>query len=200
MTAPIEFYFEFASPYAYAASAKIEGLAARHGRATIWRPFLLGAVFKLTGGKPATQMHPMRATYAVRDIVRSCAFHGVPYKRGAVPINGLNAVRTFYWIDAKDPAKAKAFAQAVYRACCGEGRDISAPEAVADIAASLGLDRSALLAALQDPAVKDLARKATDEAVAKGVFGSPYFIVENEAFWGVDRLDQLERWISSGPY
>ncbi|MFO1189714.1 MAG: DsbA family protein [Alphaproteobacteria bacterium] len=103
-------------------------------------------------------------------------------------------------IDGKDLAKAKAFAQAAYRASCGEGRDIASPEAVADIAAGLGVDRAQLLAALQDPAVKDLARKATDDAVARGVFGSPYFIADGEAFWGVDRMDQLERWIASGPY
>jgi len=200
MAAPIEFHFEFASPYGYVASAGIDDLAARHGRAVSWRPFLLGAVFKITGGKPATQMHPMRANYAIRDIVRSCAFHGLPYKRGTALINGLNAVRTFYWIDAKDPAKARAFAKAVYRAGCGEARDIGSPEAVAEIAGGLGIEQAAVIAALQDPAVKDLARKATDDAVAHGVFGSPFFIVDGEPFWGVDRMDQLERWLAKGPY
>ncbi|HEX6829652.1 MAG TPA: DsbA family protein, partial [Burkholderiales bacterium] len=77
-------------------------------------------------------------------------------------------------------------------------RDIGSPEVTADVAAGLGLDRAEILAAMEDPEIKERLRKETDAAIARGVFGSPYIIVDGEPFWGADRLDQVERWLATG--
>ena len=200
MTTPktIDFYFDFASPYGYLGSLRIDGIAARHGYGVVWRPILLGAVFKVTG--MSAMMHqPLRGAYLRHDVVRFARLLDVPLSFPEVmPVNGIAAARACYWLDTKDPAQARALAKAVYHAHWGEGRDVGAPETVAEIGAGLGHDPAALLEGIREPAVKARLRQETDDAITRGVFGAPFFFVGNEPFWGADRLDHVERWIAAG--
>ena len=95
---------------------------------------------------------------------------------------------------------AHTLARTLYQAYFVDNRDISSPEITADVATTLGLNRDALLAALADETVKDKLKLEVETAIARGVFGSPYFIVDDEPFWGADRLEQLERWLADGPF
>ncbi len=194
----VDFYFDFASPYGYLGGLRIDALAARHGYGVTWRPILLGAVFKVTG--MSAMMHqPLRGDYLRRDVVRFARLLGVPLTLPeVVPVNGIAASRAYYWLEAREPAAAKALARAVYHAHWGEGRDVGSPEVVAEIGAGLGHAPAALLAGIQEPAVKARLRQETDAAIARGVFGAPFFFVGDEPFWGADRLDHLERWLSTG--
>ena len=159
---------------------------------------LLGPIFKITGQPPLVDV-PLKGEYARRDFTRSARQHGIAYRHPAkFPVGTVAAMRAFYWVDDRDPAKARALAQALYRAFFAEGVDISAPAVVVDIAKGLGVDAPALAAALEDPAVKERAKKEVDSAIAAGVFGSPYFIVDGEPFWGTDRLDHVDRWLATG--
>ena len=72
------------------------------------------------------------------------------------------------------------------------------PDAAAAAAANGGVDDAAARAAIDDPAIKDALRRVNDEAIASGVFGSPFIIVDGEPFWGMDRLDQVDRWLATG--
>jgi 2-hydroxychromene-2-carboxylate isomerase len=101
-------------------------------------------------------------------------------------------------VDDRDPALARGLAKALYKAFFVDDVDISAPETVIGIAKSMGVDASALAAALADPAVKERAKNEVDAAVARGVFGSPFFIVDGEPFWGNDRIPMLEAWVKRG--
>ncbi len=198
MTNPIDFYFDFSSPYGYFASAKIEALAAKYGRSVVWRPILLGAVFKITGQQPLPAI-PLKGSYASHDLARSARLFGVPYKMPAkFPVSGIASSRAFYWASDRDPALAKKLAQALYHAYFAEGRDISSPEITANVAAGLGLEKDQVLQALNDPAVKERLKTEVDTAIERGVFGSPFFIIDKEPFWGSDRLDQVERWLATG--
>ena len=198
MAAAIDFYFEFASPYGYFASTRIDAIAARHGREVAWHPIMLGAAFKLTGALPLTQT-PLKGDYMMRDLPRFARLLGVPFTAPPVmPTNSLAAGRAYVWLAQDDPAKAKALARAIFHAHWGEGREIARPEDVADIAAPLGIPRSALLAAVGDPAIKQRLREATEAAIERGVFGSPFMLVDGEPFWGADRLGQVEQWLASG--
>ena len=200
MAEPIDFYFDYSSPYGYLAAMKIDDLAARHGRAVNWKPILLGAAFKVTGAQPLTSL-PLKGHYAKRDIVRSARFHGIPIKYPSkFPIASQAPARAFYWVSDRDPALARRLAKALYRAYFVEDRDISSPEVTADVAATLGLKRDEVLAALNDPAVKDRLKQEVDAAIKLGVFGSPYIVIDGEPFWGADRLDQVERWLADGPF
>jgi 2-hydroxychromene-2-carboxylate isomerase len=194
----IDYYFEFSSPYGYIASHLVDDLAARTGREIRWHPFLLGPVFKATGGAPLVDI-PMKGDYSRHDFVRSAGFYGIALKMPAkFPIGTVAAVRAFYWIEDRDPAKARTFAKTLYNEYFVGGRDISAPEIVIDVAGTLGVDKEGLQAALGDTAVKERAKTEVDTALSKGVFGSPFFIVDGEPFWGCDRIPMLEEWVKRG--
>jgi 2-hydroxychromene-2-carboxylate isomerase len=196
--APVDFYFEFSSPYGYIASHLVDDLGSRMGREIRWRPFLLGPIFKATGQAPLVEI-PMKGEYSRRDFGRSARFHGVALNMPPkFPIGTVAGVRAFYWIEDRDPAQARAFAKSLYNEYFVAGRDIGAPETVVEVAAALGVDKVALQAALADNAVKERAKAEVEAAMAKGVFGSPYFIVDGEPFWGCDRIEMLEQWVKRG--
>jgi 2-hydroxychromene-2-carboxylate isomerase len=198
MPAPLDFYFDFSSPYGYLASTQIDAIAARHRRTVVWRPFLLGVAFKTTGQAPLVEQ-PLRGPYHRRDFERSARLLGVPFQLPEhFPFPSLAAGRAFYWLAERDPAQAKALAQAFYNAAFAEGRDMRTADSVVALAPALGLDPAALKAAIEDPAVKEKLRQATDAALARGVFGSPFIIVDDEPFWGHDRLQHVERWLATG--
>jgi 2-hydroxychromene-2-carboxylate isomerase len=195
---PVDFYFEFSSPYGFIASHLVDDMGQRIGREIRWRPFLLGPIFKATGQAPLVEI-PMKGEYSRRDFERSARFHGVNLRIPAkFPIGTVAGVRAFYWIEDRDPAKARAFAKALYDEYFTAGHDISAPETVIEIAGATGIDKAALHAALGEAAVKERAKAEVDAAMAKGVFGSPYFIVDGEPFWGCDRIPMLEQWVTRG--
>jgi 2-hydroxychromene-2-carboxylate isomerase len=198
MAAPIDFYFEFASPYGYLASTQIEALAARHGRSVAWHPIMLGAAFKETGARPLTEV-PLKGPYLRHDVPRFARLLGVPLILPPVmPMNSLAASRACVWLAETDAGQAKRLARALFHAHWGEGRDLGAPEAVAEVAAAFGIDRDALARALADPRIKDRLKADTQAAIARGVFGSPFIFVDGEPFWGADRLPQVEAWLSKG--
>jgi 2-hydroxychromene-2-carboxylate isomerase len=192
MKTPLDFYFDFSSPYGYLASHKIEALAAKHGRGVTWRPMLLGAAFKATGAAPLPQI-PLKGAYAKRDFERSARFHGVQFRiPEPFPVSTVAACRAFYSLsDDKEQVK---LAKALYRAYFVDNLNIGEPENVIKVAASVGARPD-----INDQAVKDKTRAEVEAAIAKGVFGSPYIVVDGEPFWGIDRFDQLERWLK-GPF
>jgi 2-hydroxychromene-2-carboxylate isomerase len=198
MAEPIDFYFEFASPYGYLASTQIDQIGARHGREVAWHPIMLGAAFKETGARPL--MHtPLKGPYLLHDVPRFARLLGVPFEKPPImPANSLAASRACVWLAAEDPALATRLAKAVFRAHWGEGRDIGAPEQVAEIARPLGIEPSALIAAVADQVIKECLKQATAAAIERGVFGSPFIFVDGEPFWGTDRLVQIEAWLARG--
>jgi len=201
MSNPIDFYFDFSSPYSFLASEQIEALAARYGRSVVYKPMLLGVVFKTSGGAPLTEQYEPKARYSVHDFERSARFIGVPYRHPAkFPIGAVGASRALVSLQRDQPDRAAPFVHAVFRAFFQQGRDISDAAVVAGVAQEIGLDGPALLQASQAPAVKDALRTRVEEAIASGVFGAPTIVVDGEVFWGNDRLPQIERWLASGPF
>ena len=196
--APVAFYFEFSSPYGYIASQVANDLEQRIGRALDWRPILLGPVFKLTGTSPLTQV-PLKGEYSKRDFDRSARQLKVPYRHpDNFPIGTVAACRAFYWLKDRDPAAARKLAGALYRAYFVHNRDIGTPVTVLAVAKEAGFDAEALEHAMGELPVKERVKREVDAAIAAGVFGSPFFIVDGEPFWGVDRIPMLEAWIRSG--
>ena len=198
--APIDFWFEFNSPYGYIGATLIDKLAARWQREVVWHPFLLGVIFRETGARPMREV-PIKGAYQSRDAARLARFYNVPYREPDVhPFSPVAASRAFWWADAQDKARAKQLALALYRAALSENRSIATPEGAADVAAEQGWDRAAALAGMANPAVKQKLADETEAARQKGVFGSPFVICDGEPFWGVDRFFVLERWLAPGPF
>ena len=198
--APLEFYFDFSPPYSYLASEKIDALAAKYGRKVKWRPMLLGIAFQRAGTRPLVDI-PLKGEYCIRDFSRSARYMDVPFGYPTrFPLATLHAARAYYWLHGKDCAKAREFAHAVFRAFFVDDRDIADLAVVQDIAAGLGIDRDELAAAVQRPEIKARLKDETEGAVARGMFGAPYIVVDGEAFWGVDRLPQIEKWLATGGF
>lgn len=200
MADAIEFFFDFSSPYGYLASRLIGPLAARHGRDVRWRPVMLGAIFAKTGGRPLVEL-PLKGDYARHDMARTARFLGIPFAMpGRFPLVTLAVARAFYWLEETAPERAVPLAAAAFEAFFVHDRDISDRAVVGEILAVAGADPEAGLAAITRPEIKERLKAVTEEAIGRGVFGSPFLFVDGEPFWGVDRLDQVERWLATGGF
>lgn len=193
----IDFYFEFASPYGYLASTQIDALGERYGCEVHWHPIMLGAALKATGSRPLVDI-PLKGPYMRHDLPRFARYLGVPLSLPPrMPANSLHASRAAVWLE-DDPPLAGRLTQAIFHAHWGEGRDIGSPDLVAEIAAPLGIDPGALVAAVADPAIKQRLKERTEASLERGVFGSPFIFIGDEPFWGADRLPQVEAWLERG--
>jgi len=199
MSAAIDFYFDFSSPYGYFAAARIDELAAKYGRDVEWHPILLGAVFKTTGSAPLTEL-PMKGKYSLHDFERSARFHGIPYNRPpAFPLPTQVAARAMLWMQTKQgPDHAIKFAKLIYQAMFVDGVNIAEPLNVLDIARHNGFDTGGMAEGINSLAIKNQLKAEVDLAMARGVFGSPFVIVDGESFWGFDRFDQIEAMLKFG--
>jgi len=201
MAAPIDFYFDFISPYAYVGSTQIEALAARHGRTVEWRPVLIGiTIMKVMGIKPLTET-PLKQDYLRHDGARMAAIYGVPFKyHGLGSINALAALRAFLWLKARDPQLAVRFAHRIFKRLWVDNRSIESVEAVVEEASALGVKSDELAAAVASPEAKQALFDAVDHAVARKVFGVPFFVADGEPIWGSDRLWMLDHWLAHGSW
>lgn len=191
---PIDFYFDFASPYGYFMSEKLDALAAKHGRTVTWRPILLFAALRSLGLAPPFD-HPVKLEYITADFARSAKFLDVDYSLPpAFPALTQHAARAFYLLNGKAPDTAVPFAQAVLRAYFRNGRDISnidvIAQMVAEQTASLG-STADVRDLLKSDEAKAMLQAAITEAVEKKVFGSPFVVIDGEPYFGVDRLPQI---------
>jgi 2-hydroxychromene-2-carboxylate isomerase len=188
----IDFYFDFSSPYGYLAASQIDKLAGRFGRTVNWHPILLGAIFKHTGGQPLTQF-AWKGDYALHDFARSADFYGIPFKMPTnFPVNAVAPSRAILVAKRESTDAMKRLALSLFKALYTQDRDIGQIEITLQVADESGFDPRALGAAMQTQEVKDELKQIVDRAVERKVFGSPFFFIDNEPFWGVDRLPQIE--------
>lgn len=196
--APIEFYFDFISPFGFFGSHLIEPVAAKHGRRLDWRPMLLGiSVMKVMGLPPVPQT-PLKGPYSGHDSRRFARMLGLPFERAGLDAMGpLPAGRAFAWLKDRDDDVAVAFAKAVMDRYWRGGM-MDQVDLLAEEAEKLGVSGADLKSAVNDDAVKARHREWVDQSLEKGVFGVPTFIVDGEMFWGADRVWMVERWLETG--
>lgn len=197
---PIDFYFDFLSSYGYFASLRVEDLAARHGRTVRWHSMLLGvSVMKTMGLKPLLET-PLKSDYVLRDTARYLRRHGLQLKRKLTDpfMDPRAAARGFYWVRRHRPGQEAAFARVAFDRYWREGQDLGAPEQVAGLAPAIGAEPAAMLAGIESDEARTDLREAVAASLARGVFGSPFFFVDGEPFWGSDRLELLDEWLTTG--
>ena len=201
MDRTIDFWFDFSSPYSYIANEWIDALAARHARTVRRHAVLLGVTFQAAELKSPVA-YPLKREYSMRDFARSARFEGLPYAMPETfPIPTQNAARVFWWLDdTVSPQAAADWARAAFRAFFTRGVLLNDAAALKSLAAESGLDADAAEAAWNDPQWKARLKAACDAAVAGGIFGAPFIVVDGEPFWGNDRKPQIERWLASGPF
>jgi 2-hydroxychromene-2-carboxylate isomerase len=196
MVRSVEFFFDVGSPYSYLAATRMDALLARTGAQVVWRPFLLGGLFKAVGNTMPAQL-AAKARYMLADLMRWAREYDVPFQFSSrFPQNSLRAMRAATF--AADRERASPFALALFRAYWVEDRDITADATLTAAATTAGLDGGELLAGCELPAVKDALRAATEEAARRGAFGAPTFFVGEQMFWGNDRLSFVEQALGEG--
>lgn len=192
----LEVYWDFSSPFAYLGATQAEAVAQRTGAELVWRPMLLGGVFKAIGQAmvPLATWSAQKQQYYLEDIKRWAAYWGVPFAwPEKFPTNSLKAMRAYLALPAD---RQRGFRERTFRAYWAEGKDIADDAVLREL---VGDDGAAVLAKTSDPAVKDALVKATEAAVAAGVFGAPTWVVDGkELYWGQDRLVLVERALSAG--
>lgn len=194
----LDFWFEFASTYSYLAAMRIGTLTDARNVTVRWRPFLLGPIFKELGWDTSPfNLQPAKGRYMWRDMERSCATLGLPFRRPhPFPQQTVLAARTA--LVGCEQGWGEAFARAAYVAEFGEGRDIGSRETVGAILHTLDLDPAPVLELAHSNLIKTLLRRQVEEARQRGIFGAPSFVTpDGELFWGNDRLEAALSWIES---
>lgn len=189
----VEFWFEFASTYSYPAAMRVEELARAAGVALLWRPFLLGPIFKAQGWNDSPfNIYPAKGRYMWRDMERICASLNLPMRQPSqFPRNGLLAARLA--CSLRDEPWVPEFVRQVYLANFAHDLDISDRNVILSILATLGQPEDLLEMAASAEA-KALLRSASEHAQELGIFGAPTFAVGTELFWGNDRLEAAVQW------
>lgn len=185
----IEFWYEFASTYSYLSACRIEELTQKSNLRIKWKPFLLGPIFKQQGWDTSPFIiYPAKGKYMWQDIERQCKKYNLSFKKPSqFPRSGLLAARVAFAASNEDLCPE--FSKKIFYANFVEDKNIADQDIVKEIVESIGKDSFEIISKAQSDENKKLLRKQNEEAVIKGIFGAPSFIVNNELFWGNDRLE-----------
>ena len=197
MSVPLQFWYDFSSPFAYLASTQIEAVAERAGASLTWKPLLLGALFKNIGtpNVPLAAMHEAKRRYVGRDMLYWASYWDVPFRfTSRFPMRTVTALRLA--ILAGD--RIGALSHALFKALWVDDRDINDEAELRDILTATGFDADDMLARTGE--AKPTLFANTTAAQELGVFGVPTCVVEQPEgplmFWGQDRLDMVEKALS----
>ena len=185
----VEFFFDFGSPTTYLAHTQLPHLALDTGAKVVYRPMLLGGVFKATGNASPVTV-PAKGRWMGADIARFATRYGVPFAHNPhFPINTLTLMRGATGIQLRDPQALMRYVDAVFQAMWVQPRNMGDPAVLGEVLAAAGFGTEAFMALVSDPEVKAQLVATTEEAVARGAFGAPTFFVGEQLFFGQDRLD-----------
>lgn len=189
----VEFFFDIGSPFSYVAWRALPAIAQRNGAEIVLRPVLLGGIFKATGNTSPMTV-PAKGSYSLIDLERWAGHYGITFRMNPhFPINTLHLMRGATAMMMEGPQRLGAYLEAVWPAMFETPVNLGDPQVIGGALARAGFDPQAIMAAINDEAVKDRLKADTDEAVARGVFGAPTFFIGEEMFWGQDRLHFVER-------
>jgi 2-hydroxychromene-2-carboxylate isomerase len=188
----VEFFFDVASPYSYLCATQIDAVAHKHGAEVVWRPMLLGGVFKASGNDMPARI-PAKAKWMLGDLQMWAKHYRVPFNFPVAlfPLISLKAMRAC--AHAESAGKAQPMAKSLFESYWIRGLDPNGEEALGQASRAAALDPAAVLAAIDAPPAKDALRKSTDEAIARGAFGAPTMFIGETMLWGNDRLPLLDR-------
>ena len=191
MASRMEFFFDYGSPFSHLADTQLGGLAARTGAEIIYRPFLLGGVFKETGNASPITIEPKRNYMAV-ELDRWAKRYGVPPLRNDhFPINTMRLMRGA--VAAQHVGVFPAYHRTMFGAFWARGINLGDAAVIREVLEQAGVDAGRIIAMTDEAAVKDELRRNTEDAVRRGAFGAPTFFVGGEMFFGNDRLEFVEQ-------
>jgi len=190
----IEFFFDCSSPWTYLAFVNIQPLAKEAGEEISWRPLLVGGIFNTvnkTMYETRANPVPAKQAYTLKDMADWARLAGIRIKMPPTvfPVNAVKSMRGCVWLQQQHPDKLVLFATKVFEAYWGDDQDISQDDVLAKICASVGIDPAKFAAGIGEQAVKDQLKANTDEAIARGAFGSPtIYLDKTDMYFGNDRM------------
>lgn len=195
--ATCDFYYDFSSPFAYLGATQIQRVC--EGHTLVWKPFLLGGLFKEIGTPvvPLSTFAPAKIAHAMKDMHRWADHLGVRFRfPSQFPQRTITPLRVVLQVP---PELMGPLSVSLFEIMWVDDGDMNDPTALTQAIDKHGLDAPALLAGTQDPRIKAKLKANTDEAVAAGVCGAPCSVVDGMVFWGQDRLQfvrkALEGWV-----
>lgn len=189
MTKTVEFFFDFGSPTTYLAYTQLPKIAAECGAEIVWRPMLLGGVFKAAGNTSPVTV-PAKGRWMFEDMSRWARRYGVPFAMNPhFPINTLTLMRGATGLQMRQPEAFARYCEVVFRAMWQRQLNLGDAAVLAATLADAGVNADTFAALVADVEVKARLAATTEEAVARGVFGAPTFFVGGQMYFGQDRLD-----------
>ena len=190
--AQIDYFFATLSPYCYLAGERLEAIAAKHGATINYKPFDIVAAFGRTGGTPPKDRHVSRMEYRAQELRRQARKLEMPFNLQPAhwPTNGAPSAYAFIAAQNAGGGDLGKLANAIFRSVWVDEKDIAEDAVVKACLTEAGFDPSLADTGLLQGA--ETYSRNLDEAVERGVFGAPFYIVGEERFWGQDRLDDLD--------
>lgn len=190
MSKIVEFLFDFGSPASYLAYKRVPQMAERAGARVDYVPMLLGGVFKATGNASPASV-PAKGRWMNADLARWAKRFGTPFNRNPFfPITTLHLMRGATGLI--DDTRYFAYLEAVFDAMWREPRNLGEPGELVPVLRRAGLEVDEFRALTERDDVKARLKAATEHAVERGVFGAPTFFVDDQMFFGQDRMDFVE--------
>lgn len=188
MSKTVEFVFDVGSPYTYLAYHQLPKIAQEAGAEIVWTPVLLGGIFQATGNQSPAEV-PAKGRYSNIDLQRWAKSFGLTLQMNPnFPINTLPLMRGAIAMQMRSADEFHRYLRAVFSAMFEKPRNLNLPTEIGAVLAEAGFDPMAFMAMIGEQAVKDRLKENTANAVERGAFGVPTFFVEEEMFWGQDRL------------
>jgi 2-hydroxychromene-2-carboxylate isomerase len=190
MRKSVEFFFDYGSPASHLAFFELRKIAREAGAEILWRPILLGGVFKAINSHSPVDIVP-KGKWMMWDLANYAVRYGVPFVHNPhFVINTLPIMRGA--IVAERRGELERYSEAMFLAVWRDARDMDDPAVIGQALAKYGFDAKAYFAGTQEQAVKDDLKARTDAAIARGVFGLPTFFVGEKMWWGQDRLEWVK--------
>ena len=189
----VEFYFDLGSPYSYLAYYRLLQMAERQEIQIVYKPILLGGVFKATGNRSPIEI-PVKGAYSILDMQRWAEYYHIPMQMNPhFPMNTLTLMRILTGVQLLHLEKFEQVLKLLFDAMFGTPQNLNEPAVLAEVLKPSGFSVEDIMSMVQSEVVKQKLITETEQAIQRGIFGAPTFFVGDEMYWGQDRLHFVEQ-------
>ena len=189
----VEFYFDLGSPYSYLAYYRLLQIAEQQEIQIVYKPILLGGVFKATGNRSPIEI-PVKGVYSILDMQRWAEYYQIPMQMNPhFPMNTLTLMRILTGVQLLHLEKFEQVLKLLFDAMFGTPQNLNEPTVLAEVLKPSGFSVEDIMSIVQSDVVKQKLITETEQAIQRGIFGAPTFFVGDEMYWGQDRLHFVEQ-------
>jgi 2-hydroxychromene-2-carboxylate isomerase len=193
----VEFYFDLGSPYSYLAYYRLLQMAEQQEIQIVYKPILLGGVFKATGNRSPIEI-PVKGVYSILDMQRWAEYYQIPMQMNPhFPMNTLTLMRILTGVQLLHLEKFEQVLKLLFDAMFGTPQNLNEPTVLAEVLKPSGFSVEDIMSMVQSDVVKQKLITETEQAIQRGIFGAPTFFVGDEMYWGQDRLHFVEQTLNN---